>query len=212
MLIKIYGGICMHNEYLQKNSEKTLMVADNLIKIGHLLPQVKGHEPITIFEAVFYIFAQLSEGLEDGNVDNKQYNDLIQRVGEGLTDLPVYYHLQILRQFTNRYYNEILEDKYNQPYDPEEDSSSVTAVISSLVNETKRITESENVIFSPLEVIYLYIVSFISEDPIANSDEISAFEHVLRKAETQKPVILSYISRYEELYKEKLKKEALHEN
>ena len=198
----------MPSKSLIQYSEKTLVIADDLIKMGKLLPDVKGHEPITIFEAIFYIFGQIDEGLGDGNDQIATYNNLIKQTKESLRDLPVFYHIQILRQFVNRYYTELLGQKINQKNNSKY-LESIIAVTNSLVAETDKTIKKTGIILSPIEIIYLYVDSFISEEPIADEHEVEAFKIVLSNISIQGSVVLSYLSRYEDNYQKALKQEVL---
>lgn len=198
----------MPSKSLIQYSEKTLVIADDLIKMGKLLPDVKGHEPITIFEAIFYIFGQIDEGLGDGNEQITTYNNLIKQTKESLRDLPVFYHIQILRQFINRYYTELLGQKISQKNNSKY-LESIIAVTNSLVAETDKTIEKTGIILSPIEIIYLYVDSFISEEPIADEHEAEAFKTVLSNISIQGSVVLSYLSRYEDKYQKALKQEVL---
>lgn len=198
----------MPSKSLIQYSEKTLVIADDLIKMGKLLPDVKGHEPITIFEAIFYIFGQIDEGLGDGNEQITTYNNLIKQTKESLRDLPVFYHIQILRQFVNRYYTELLGQKISQKNNSKY-LESIIAVTNSLVAETDKTIEKTGIILSPIEIIYLYVDSFISEEPIADEHEAEAFKTVLSNISIQGSVVLSYLSRYEDKYQKALKQEVL---
>lgn len=202
----------MQNDQMLKNAEKTLAVADDLIKIGKELPKVKGHEPITIFEALFLIFNQIDEGKNTTNGDHPEFEELIADTSNNLNGLPAFYHIQILRQFVSRYYSEVLPDSYSQDSDIDAETAAViNSAIGSLINDSERIINQENIIFSPIEIVYLYIESFISDSSNVSEKEATSFEYVLKRISIQKNVLLSYLTRYEELYKDKLKKEAINE-
>ena len=197
----------MNTDLLEQYTEKTLTIADTLIQISKILPKVKGHEPITLFEAFYYVFGQIDEGFGNKNGGTEQYNSLIQKVAKNLKGLPSFYHIQVMRQFVNRYYSEVLQGRYDDKKETEKDRDCVNIIINSLVAETKKAVEEQKVVFSPLEIVYLYVDSFISDNPIANETEVDAFNYVLSHISLRQSVLVSYLTRYEELYQQKLKKE-----
>lgn len=196
------------------NTEKTLTISNDLLKLSKMLPQMLGHTPVNFIEGLYYILNQIDDGdvYADEESTEGQFMGLIDEVAGSLKGLPLYYHVQLLRQFVNRYFDEILHQK------SKENRKLTREISDSLMDETRyvyktlsHLTKSKDNrrnLLSPFEVIYIYVDCMIDDRPQANEQEMSNFESIIkRNTEYQKSVVLSYLDKYEAKYGDYLKKE-----
>lgn len=184
-------------------TNQRLSLADNLLKISRLLPDQLGHTPVSLIEGLYVIMENIDQGSIDEDSDD-EFSVLTDKIAKDLKGLPLYYHIQALRQFTNLYFKDVLKSNPRFRHD-----ARAKRVSEDLMKETMRSYKLIKKCLSPFEIIYLYTDGMITDRPIATRREEADFNTVLREyIGLQKETVLQYLSLYQKKLGEPLKKEA----
>ena len=185
-----------------KYTNQTLRISNDLMKISELLPVECGHEPVTLIEGIYCICDSINYGdVDDSSSD--QYMKLIDDVAINLKGLPLYYHIQLLHQFTNNYFENILKIQPKR-----RNLRIVERVTTDMINESKQVLQNTKKCLSPFELLYLYADSIIDNKITASPHQYDDFMEIKDHIATQRDLILTFLDKYEKLYGDALKKEA----
>ena len=194
------GGIRMADKLL-KYSDATLVSVDDLIEFAEnpsRLPHIVQHERPNILELV-YIFETMIN--DDGaNTEDKVVNE----IANNFKILPIYYHIQIMRQLINRYYDEVFDDI--EAIKPTVDTLDIR---DALMDETDHCRKIFGRIPSPFEMLYLYIDTMSDDHCTASPEEQHDFRMMIGSEAMQQRVLLDYVDTYEKKYGEALHQEVM---
>lgn len=182
-----------NNVYAESQSI-IIKTTDDILELGNLIPEAMGLKQINLMELLYILGAQLNN-----DQPNEQLKDLLQKIGKGLRDLPMFYHSQLFRSVINEFYGTV--------YDTMETADKTAETISmrdSLLADTRHFIEVTKHIPSPFEIIYLYIEAIIDQNR-QSTEEIATAQNILSYVNLQKRVLLDYIDSYDNAYKDQLK-------
>ncbi|QDR73622.1 hypothetical protein FOD75_11030 (plasmid) [Limosilactobacillus reuteri] len=187
------------NERLVAYSAAALQIVDDMIEYSQRFPnEYIQHTPVTMMELSYVAMMILDD-------DGKESDDeLIKSLANSFEILPIYYHIQVLRQLVNRYYGEILDR-------PETiDQNILTLDLrDTLMAATELLAKELKSIPSPMETFYLYMDNMTDDQNEATDKERVQFKQMIDNKDVQKRVLLDYLDSYEHKYGKDLHQEVL---
>lgn len=186
--------------------ERALTTSDDLIKFGFYVSEqsTKNGLQYNIVQTIRLICG-LINGYSSEILDDTA-DKFSEEIKEDFKGLPIFYHIRVMQQFFNEYYQKVLILQFRDEEEKKEklqlDRKSLY-LTDQLMQSCKDFEEKEGIVPSPFEMIYVYLLH-ISNNPGKNDFETACSQIFFIDPYYQYVTLKYFLQKYTSTYISKL--------